>query len=420
MWKYFSFFYIQRVKGYKVFITSTLCYHDWKTLTLFTYSSVLSMSHLSGRDYSNVFLYSLGRERENRYLFSLFSAVALTWQHIKNSKEEKTHGASDGVSAWGGKKTSGRNETFWMCFATMAARKVNLIWREKCLWSNSWMQSYNALWKHLLLFFFFFVKSRYPREKVYREGQGNGCNIKKKCSSNFVILKHFSRHRNSYCIALNTPTSRCASLFPSYCSIHGSRKVASDCISFPDGLGFFLFNNQFILAIHLFLGEKIGQTGSAIDCSHLANKYLSLATPLTSLILAPSVSYDWVWIRSAFMCRGSEEHRGRLRVLSSLVDSVQCRRPFRPHCVFFFFFLRLWISVLGSIIAVIMRPPHFNVEAGDIKTSRWHIVFRERSNDRVGGSRGCGWGGMLAVSAPPWNKRIPLMMTVLMHKFLLR
>lgn len=93
-----------------VFITSTLCYHDWKTLTLFTYSSVLSMSHLSGRDYSNVFLYSLGRERENRYLFSLFSAVALTWQHIKNSKEEKTHGASDGVSAWGEeKKPSGRN-----------------------------------------------------------------------------------------------------------------------------------------------------------------------------------------------------------------------------------------------------------------------------------------------------------------------
>lgn len=39
------------------------------------------------------------KEKIDICLFSLFIAVALTWQHIKKGKEEKTHGASEGVSA---------------------------------------------------------------------------------------------------------------------------------------------------------------------------------------------------------------------------------------------------------------------------------------------------------------------------------
>lgn len=38
------------------------------------------------------------KEKIDICLFSLFIAVVLTWQHIKKGKE-KTHGASEGVSA---------------------------------------------------------------------------------------------------------------------------------------------------------------------------------------------------------------------------------------------------------------------------------------------------------------------------------
>lgn len=53
-----------------------------------------------------------GEKGKNRYfcLFSLIIAVALTWQHIREGKEEKTHGAGIGVSVMKKKKNQAKIE----------------------------------------------------------------------------------------------------------------------------------------------------------------------------------------------------------------------------------------------------------------------------------------------------------------------
>lgn len=76
----------------------------------------------------------------------------------------------------------------------MACRKVNLIWREKWLWSNSWMQIYNALPRRPLRSPPFFFPLRPPvyqtQTEAYRGGKGHGSYLKK-CFFWFRTLTHF-------------------------------------------------------------------------------------------------------------------------------------------------------------------------------------------------------------------------------------
>lgn len=89
-------------------------------------------------------------------------------------------------------------------------KTVNLVWREKGLWSNSWMQISNPLWKHHLPPFFFFPHQdihsirRRQRHKEKEKKKVKSYDLKKCCGCNFLIQEHFSFWSTAcFCLAFH-------------------------------------------------------------------------------------------------------------------------------------------------------------------------------------------------------------------------